>query len=290
MSKKLRFAHALQVFGGTLLVCLAFGGIIAGCQTPTQEAKPVEVRPPPEVAERVEGARQGLIQALAEVAVDYDEAVCAADLGSGPYASARHALGEANLEVARALREADRISRARGGGPAPSSEGITMIEEPAQDEAPFGSWRCAQMSEQPACVDAGSNALAERIYRVYMAGYELKAEQISQALDAFAEDLRWAGGYLSRAPERSAALSSLEEACRAGDSPIARFFGEAERAENVESQRRIELLRDVFVGSHADICAALPDYYDTLVEELGNTLARRSRTHYCAVEPWAALP
>lgn len=271
-----------------LLLALA---LAAGCHpTHATQAQPIAVRLPDRVLTKVQSAQTSLVGALGQVSVRYDQQVCDADEVNGKHAFERQALAEANLEVDRALLQARSIARARGGGPAEVPSGITYIEESAAPEQGWGAWTCVQADQQPACVQAAANNLAQQVFRTYVAGYELNPVTVANVLDAFAAEIRWADARLTAAHSRTSALQSIERDCRAGDSPLAQFFNAAETLNQVQLRQRLLLVRDGFVGAQSDVCAALPAFYDQLLQQLGSGLSRRARTQFCATESWEAVP
>lgn len=279
--------RALAAACGVLLgVSLA-----AGCHPQTGlRAQPVGVRLPDAVLTQVHNAQTSLVGALSQMSMRYDQQVCDADEVNGKHAFGRQALAEANLEVDRALSQARNIARARGGGPPEASSGITYIEEDAAPEQAWGAWICVQADEQPACVQASANNLAQQVFRTYVAGYELNPVTVANVLDAFAAEVRWADARLTRAPTRTSALQAIEQDCRAGESPLAQFFDAAEALNQVQLREQLLLVRAGFVDAQPDVCAALPAFYDQLLQQLGTSLARRTRTQFCAIESWEAVP
>jgi|GEM_PF-6453247 len=280
---------------GVLGTLLGFWMLLGtGCQSQAHpREQPVALRPPAELVERIEGAKTDFVGAMGRVATDYDRAVCGELSAKSARGFGRQAIGEATLEVARARGEAQRITQARGGGPAKVDDGITMIEEPSaaptQAAGAPPDWQCVQAEAQPACVKATANQVALRVYRQRVDGYDLDAQVVGDILEAFAADLLWAGEYLSESGASPQALAAIEQGCEAGDSPLKRHLDEALTTSDVARRAGLTQLHRDLVGTQPSFCAALPGLYRGILQDLGTSLAHQSRTQYCVNRPWAIL-
>lgn len=279
-------------YGGALGALMGLWVLMGvGCQGQAHlREQPVALRPPAELVERIEGARADFVGAMGRVATEYDRAVCLQVSAQSAHRFGRQALAEAALEVARARGEARRATQARGGGPAAPQDAITLIEEPdAEPSDPALNWQCVQAQAQPACVKAAANHVALRVYRQRVDGYDLDPQLVSDILEAFGADLLWAGEYLSQPEPASDAFAAIEQGCEAGDSPLKRFLDQALTTSDVARRAGITQLHTDLVGPHSNLCAALPDMYRAILQDLGNSLAHQSRTQYCVNRPWAIL-
>lgn len=279
-------------FWGIVTGVLCAGATLAGlgCQPEVQvREEPIALRPPAELVERVNGAQADFIGAMSSVATDYDRVICADARAESARGFGRQALAEATLEVARARGEARRATSARGGGPAGQGDGITMIEEPAEEARSGLHWQCVQADAQPECVTATANIVARRVYLERVDGYDLDPLVVSDILEAFAADLRWAGDFMSQADTAPDALDAIRKGCEAGDSPLAGYLEEALETNNVARRAGLTQLQSDLVGEEADLCSALPAFYSRTIQDLGTSLAQHSRTRYCVNRPWAIL-
>lgn len=274
-----------------LFVMLSFAMLAGvGCQAQVQERdESVALRPPAELLDRVKGAQADFIGAMGSVAIDYDRVICGEVGAKSTRGFGRQAIAEATLEVSRARFEAQRATSARGGGPAEAHDGITLIEEPAEPPRSRLHWQCVQADAQPGCVQATANIVARRVYRERVDGYDLDPLVVSDLLEAFAADLRWAGDYLSFADTPTDAFQSIREACEAGDSPLRQYLGDAVKTDDISRRAGLNQLKIDMVGSEADLCGALPTFYAQIIQDLGISLAHHSRAQYCVNQPWAIL-
>lgn len=260
------------------------------CQAPIRDGRsPVAVRPPAELVDKIRGAQVDFVQALGSVATRYDRAVCGELKGQHAGRSDRQAFAEANLEVSRAMRQARGVTQSRGGGPIESDDGITVVEEPVSSPRSGPHWSCVQADTQPECVHASANAVAQRVYRQRVAGYDLDPRVLSDVLSAWAADLRWAGELLSSAESSVQAYRSIHEQCEAGKSPLASYLGGVDDGETASQRQGLKQFQTDLMGMHPDLCSALPALYGQLIQDLGLSLAHHSRTQYCVNRPWPIL-
>ncbi len=261
---------------------------MSGCQsTYSSEGKPVAVGMPARVTNKVDDAKSALVDATTTLATRYDQTVCNQQNKMAQASDQRQAMAEANLDVAEAVVAArSQAGTPRGGGPADEHKGIIMIEEPSQPKHDYGQWQCEHTDKQPACAGAAGSAVAHKIYRTQVDGYDLNPVTVGDVLEAYAADMQWADQYLIGADTRAQADKQIEQGCRSGHSPLARFFKAADSVHNGDVRADLLRLRHDFVGQNADVCAALPVYYGNVMSELQSQVSRRMRTGQCTAAQW----
>lgn len=280
------------IAGLTAVAVVLVAFVSSGCQRWSEaEASPVAIGVPPEVTDKVDNAQAAYINSLRTIATDYDAVVCQEERNIAQRQDDRQALAEAHLEVAQAVGNAKRALPNQGGGPTAEEqyEGITIIEETPKPTRNRGGWKCLDVSSEPSCVAATSSGVAREVFRNHIDGYDLNPVTMGDVLEAFAADAAWADQYLVGASTQGEAYDKIQAACRAGQSPLARFFRAGVDFEHREVRRDILMLRDDFVGVQGNVCEALPIYYENVLTELRNDLSARVRTNRCSVPQWEAL-
>lgn len=262
-----------------------------GCHgTVEPEANPVALGVPPKVSQKVDNAQAAFVNSLRTLSTSYDEAVCEEEGQMAQAGHERQALAEANLEVAQAVVSArEQVRSNQGGGPPREDAGIIMIEEAPDKKRDRGGWSCLRASQNLACASATASDVAREVYRNHIEGYGLNPVTAADVLEAFAADAAWADQYLVAASDKADAYAQIRQACRDGDSPLARFFRAAADFDQPQVRRDLLMLRDDFVGVQQNVCEALPLYYENVMTELQSGLSRRTRLNRCAVPQWEVL-
>lgn len=279
----------------------------------TQAASPpVAVGAPAKVSDKLDNAQTAYINSLRTLAIDYDTAVCEEQDKMAQSAHESQAVNEANLEVADAWMTAKQsVQSRRGGGPletgggpseqgsesaeqgtesATDGEGIVVFKvEPPQEKRDRGGWSCQNASGEPACVAASASGAARKVYHDFIGGRDINPVTVGDIFEAFAADAAWADHFLVGAATQAKAYAQIEDACNAGDSPLARFFGAAADFDHPEVRRDLLAVRDDFVGVQQNVCDALPVYYENLLNELRTDLSMRIRNNRCSAQRWDAM-
>ncbi|MFP4598895.1 MAG: hypothetical protein ACOC9W_06420 [Persicimonas sp.] len=284
-------------FAGFLAAAAAMAVCLAGChQRAAPPDKPVAISVPQQVSDKVQSAQTEMTAAVSMLATGYDQAVCEGEGQMARRSEGVQARAEAQLEVRRAMSEAEAQTDRRGGGPTgdDGDDGeddgeIVIIEEPVQEPADRGDWQCFQAGDQPKCVHASASSTSQRIYRHYIDGYDLNPVTAGDVMEAFAAEITWGSERLTTAVDQGEAFSRIREDCRDGDSPLARFFSAAEDFDHRDVRSDLLRVRDDFVGGQRDVCQALPRLYASLMSDLSAEMSRRTRSGQCNAPRWDAL-
>jgi hypothetical protein len=259
---------------------------VACHRMPVTDEKPVTVGLPAQVSTKADNAQTGLIDAVGMLAAQYDEAVCEEETQMAEGAWERRAQAETNVENARQHDQPHEQVQTYPEDAPPSEAEIIIIEEEQDEQRDRGGWSCHSAGDQPRCLQASANTVARAVHQRYVQGYDLNPVTAGDVMEAFAAEIAWGQQYLSEAGVKSEGLAEIERRCRAGQSPLKRFFDAAADFQHPRVRADLLRIRDEFAPRRAQVCEGLPSFYSTLLDELDADLTRRVRTQRCRAPQW----